>query len=640
MAQSDSIDLYSSKAWGGRIDWATEQVDIASCQTQIRIKVWTWKEDGRVTSGTAPFTGELKVDGATVADISYDQQEIEDQLVAETTVWVQHNTGTGIGSCSISVEITGPQYGMSTSLNNVTLSGSGTATPDVIARTSSFGATDAAIGSVSSITIYPETSGLSHRIKVQFGSLTGYVTYTGGFSTSAATIPSGYTSIGFTIPYDFYYQIPDGTEGDCTLTLYTLSGDTVVGDAVPTKIHITTIASRCNPTLTLSVSHDNSDTAGLTGSNTAFIRGYSDANCNVSATARYGASITRIWTTDAYTDNGNGSYTIAPVNSETITFYAQDSRGYTGSVSVNVTLVPYIVLTNNAVGGRPKPTDGSAFIQFKGDYFAGSFGAVSNTLSVQYYIEYPDGSISSVCTIASTISNNTYSAYIELSGFDYTKVYGVHVTVRDKLREVYKYAVIKQGIPVFDWGRNDFQFNVPVYMGSNHIHDLPTPEADDEPATMGYVKKLLGIDSGDGSDASSSSLFTESSSYPGCFYRTASDGSTEWLNPPMADGVVYRTMDRYRGKVVYAVSLVLSMPSPSYYNGGYYYEVPFSVSGFNSSKLVDAVIKLGSTPLPIMMTGGMYVGVEMIGSNSIYINCSGINYSATYCYAVLRFTQD
>ena len=42
----------------------------------------------------------------------------------------------------------------------------------------------------------------------------------------------------------------------------------------------------------------------------------------------------------------------------------------------------------------------------------------------------------------------------------------------------------------------------------------------------------------------------ESDEYPGCYYRMV-DGETEWLNPPMAINVEYRTAERSNGFVVY-----------------------------------------------------------------------------------------
>jgi hypothetical protein len=44
---------------------------------------------------------------------------------------------------------------------------------------------------------------------------------------------------------------------------------------------------------------------------------------------------------------------------------------------------------------------------------------------------------------------------------------------------------------------------------------------------------------------------TESETHPGCYYRMVG-GVQEWLNPPMAGGVEYRTTERYLGEPVYA----------------------------------------------------------------------------------------
>ena len=465
MALSGSINLISSKAWRGKISWSATQ-DIAGNYSDVYVYAGMWKTDGQLTSSNSYTSGTITIDGETYSLIGY--QEFKDEVcIFEDTVRVYHDAD-GSKSFTISLSCKG-QAG--TKLSGYTLNGSGTITLDTIPRVSSFAATDAAIGSVSTITIYRESANLYHRIKAEFGSVVGYVTNTGGFSSSVQTITGA--SVAFVIPDDFYYAIPNSKKGICKLTLYTVSGSTVVGDEVTTEIEITTVSDRCNPTVTLSLTHDNADTAALTGSNKAYIRGYSDAKCSVSAEGRFGATIKRIWTAGTYTDNKDGTYTISPVNSDTITFYAQDSRGYTGQVSTPITLVPYIVLTNSASAGRPNPTDGSAFIQFQGQYFDDSFGAADNTLSVKYRIEYPDGSLDDTwTTVDPTISEESYYSYIHLSGFDYTKAFKIHTIVADKLLTVERTVTLKQGIPVFDWGKYDFQFHVPVYI-QGHLVDVP-----------------------------------------------------------------------------------------------------------------------------------------------------------------------
>lgn len=468
MALSGSLYLSSSKAWEGSVYWSATQ-DISGNYSDVYVYAGMWKTDGYLTSSNSPTSGTITINGTSYDLIGY-QQFKDEVCIFEDTIRIYHDDD---GSKSFSISLT--CYGQpGTSLSGYTLSGSGSFTLDQIPRASSFAATDAAIGSVSTITIYRESKNIYHRIKVVFGSVSGYVTNKGGFSSSPDTITG--TSVAFTIPTDFYYAIPKAKKGTCTLTLYALSGNEVIGDPVTTTIEITTVESRCNPTLTISLTHDNEDTAELTGSNTAYIRGYSDAKCAVEATGRFGATISKIWTNGEYTDNKDGTYTVSPVNSETIVFYAQDSRGYTGQISTNVTLVPYVVLTNSASAGRPNPTDGSAFIQFQGQYFDDSFGAVRNTLSLKYKIEYPDGSLdASWKTVTPTLSDDSYYAYISLSGFDYTKAYKVHTVVTDKLLTVERTVILKQGIPVFDWGRSDFQFHVPVDMDGHRIQGLGAP---------------------------------------------------------------------------------------------------------------------------------------------------------------------
>lgn len=468
MALSGSLYLSSSKAWEGRVHWSATQ-DISGNYSDVYVYAGMWKTDGYLTSSNSPTSGTITINGTSYDLIGYKQFK-DEVCIFENTIRIYHDDD---GSKSFSISLT--CYGQpGTSLSGYTLNGSGSFDLDQIPRASSFAATDAAIGSVSTITIYRESKNIYHRIKAVFGSVSGYVTNKGGFSSSADTITG--TSVAFTIPTDFYQAIPKAKKGTCTLTLYALSGSEVIGDPVTTTIEITTVESRCNPTLTISLTHDNADTAELTGSNTAYIRGYSDAKCTVKATGRFGATISKIWTNGEYTDNKDGTYTVSPVNSETIIFYAQDSRGYTGQVSTNITLVPYIALTNSASAGRPNPTDGSAFIQFQGQYFDDSFGAVRNTLSLKYKIEYPDGSLdTSWTTVTPTLSDDSYYAYIYLSGFDYTKAYKVHTVVTDKLLTVERTVILKQGIPVFDWGARDFQFHVPVDMDDNPISGLGAP---------------------------------------------------------------------------------------------------------------------------------------------------------------------
>lgn len=482
---SGTITLSSSKAWKGEIRWSSE-VDIANNCSELYVYAAMWKTDGYLSSSNSSTSGTIKIDGTSYSLIKY--QEFKDEVcIFEDTIRVYHNND---GSKSISISLTcNGQPG--TNLEGYTLTGSGTITLDQIARVSSIGATDAAIESTSSITIYRQASTLSHRIKVQFGSLVGYVTASGGFSTSVSTIGTSYTSIAFKIPTDFYDQIPNATGGTCTLTLYTLSGSTVLDGTSTTTIQISTVADRCKPTISANVTQG-SDTSTLTGDASKFIRHYSTANCSVSAAGRYGATITETWMDGTYTKNADGTFTVDPVSTDKLTFYAKDSRGYTNSVVVNLTLVAYIALTNNATVGRPNPVDGSAFINFSGDYFNDSFGAVDNALSAAYRITQPDGTVGDWVDVSPTLYTSSYSTYISFSeGFVYTQSYTVDVRVWDKIKDITRTLIIKQGIPIFDWGKNDVAFHVLMSLDGNRIANLGTPKDDTDAVNKAYLDNII-----------------------------------------------------------------------------------------------------------------------------------------------------
>ena len=61
---------------------------------------------------------------------------------------------------------------------------------------------------------------------------------------------------------------------------------------------------------------------------------------------------------------------------------------------------------------------GACTLTITGNYFNGSFGAPSNTLTVQYKID-----CGSWTTATATKKGNTYTATVNLTGLDYTQTY-------------------------------------------------------------------------------------------------------------------------------------------------------------------------------------------------------------------------
>lgn len=75
----------------------------------------------------------------------------------------------------------------------------------------------------------------------------------------------------------------------------------------------------------------------------------------------------------------------------------------------------------------------------------------------------------------------------------------------------------------------------------------------------------------------------QNNTYPDCRYRTAADGSIEWINPPMLAGNEYRTTERWNGKIVYKKLLTWKSTTDMNYVGTY--NVPHGISSLDLPSL-------------------------------------------------------
>lgn len=371
--------------------------------------------------------------------------------------------------------------------NGWKVSGSKAVELTAIPRASTIGATDANIGAVSMIAVNKKSSAYTHSIAYQFGSLSGYITESGGVSSSEAKFSA--TSVAFTVPTAFYNQIPVAKSGVCTLTIKTYSGSTQIGDAQTCTFTVTASESACKPTVSGTVVDSNETTKALTGDENTLVRYFSTALCTIVAQAKNGASISakKIGGTAV----SGTTRSIANVETGKIAFYAADSRGYEASCEVEKTLIPYVKLTLNPTAARTDPTSGNATLTLKGDCFDGSFGAVANGLEIQYRVDSGE-----YVTIIPTVTDGSYAVNIDLSGLDYQSTHIIEITASDKLMTVSKTVKVEKGIPLADWGENDFRFNVPVsFMGgavfSTTNFRCQSDSDDDESALNAWLDGIL-----------------------------------------------------------------------------------------------------------------------------------------------------
>ena len=332
--------------------------------------------------------------------------------------------------------------------------------------------TNGVIGQVATIsTEGSSTSGTgTYSIEYEFGSLTGVIKE----NISPQNVPS---TISWTIPTSFYSQIPDTTSKTGKLISYfTFLGEKSVNS---TSTFIAKIPDGDVPTITASVVTTDALSSQLSGNTSTIINGVSNVKVTMSATPTQGSSIV-----NQYFYYQRNYYPMMIQNTKTLTggyngifeFGAIDTRNRTGSKIVTLTAIDYkrpsISLNNVSIS-----TGGVATISVSGTWFNGSFGATANTLTVQYrYKSSSSSSWGSWTTISNVTKNSdgTYSATASKSGLSYNNTYNFEARVTDKINTVSSKEYSGKSLPVFDWSKDDFNFNVPVYISQYYGNNNPT----------------------------------------------------------------------------------------------------------------------------------------------------------------------
>lgn len=375
--------------------------------------------------------------------------------------------------------------------HTVTSNVSVSSTAQVLA--SAVGATDANIGSTSTIVVTKYNTNYYHSLQYNFGSLSGYITSSGGIQSTEVKFQS--TSVAFSVPDSFYRQIPNEKSGVCTITCRTYetsSSATVLGSATTCTFTATAHKSNCSPIVTAVIEDTNSVTRVLTGNKNSLIQHRSTAKCYITASERFGATIKSLSIAgkavsgELSEDGQTGTSIFTNVDKTSFDFSATDSRGYTTTLTVKPDVIPYVILTCNPQVVRPTPTGKTMSLQVSGNFFRGSFGAYSNTLTIQYRYKQSGGSYGSwkkidPSNITATVAGyKTSSPVILEEEFDYQVAYDFQVRATDGiegyvLTTAQQTIPVQKGIPVFDWGENDFNVNAALCLSNVNILDIIYP---------------------------------------------------------------------------------------------------------------------------------------------------------------------
>lgn len=444
---SGSISLSSSKAWSGEITWSSE-AHIDGNYSTLYVVAKMWKTDGYLTSSNSPTSGTITINGTSYSLIGY-QQFKDSVTIFEESLPISHNSG-GKKTVSISLSCKGQP---STSLASATLAGSGNAVLDNIPRdvslTSAPNFTDEGNPTIS----YSNPAGNgADSLKAAILSSNGSTVY-----AAYREIPKTGTSYTFNLTTAERNAIrsamPSANSMWVKFSLIGTFGGTQLSASLSRQVTIV----NGKPTISASVTEQNGSVAALTGDNITLIRYISNAKAVMTAAALKYASIQaqKITCGNIVIDSNSGTF--VGVESGTFVFEAVDSRGNSSKVTITKNIVPYIIPTCNIAPNSPD-TAGHFTFKVSGNYFNGSFGAVNNTLSVQYRYK-STGDYAPWTTMPATISDNTYTASADFSDLDYKTTYTFQARIIDKLNTILTEEKPMRSKPVYDWGPTDFNVN-------------------------------------------------------------------------------------------------------------------------------------------------------------------------------------
>lgn len=183
-------------------------------------------------------------------------------------------------------------------------------------------------------------------------------------------------NVDFWPPEELATENTTGTTVSIRLTLYTYSGNTLIGENSILKTYKIPVSA--SPTLNLGIS----DGTGYASQYGGFLKGLSTLNIEAFAEPKYGAEITSCTiTANGATYSGDSVYTDPLKNAglQSVTARVTDSRGMTATTTVDITAIDYTSPTITAFRAFRCDSDGKE--NGRGEYIKVLFGAVVTNLS-------------------------------------------------------------------------------------------------------------------------------------------------------------------------------------------------------------------------------------------------------------------
>ena len=451
MALSGSL---TTTKYGSRyleFTWSASQ-SIADNESTI-----TWELYGRGGSGyykAAPIT--VTLDGATIVNKTARFELWNGTKVASGSTKLKHNSSTG--AKSFKVEIKAAIYS-----GSVNCTGSKTFTLDTIPRKAT----------VVSAPDFNDTENPTITYQNLIGSgvdkLEACISLTGAKSDIAyREISKTGTSYTFNLTDAERKLLLQNTTGANSRSIRFYVRTTISGTTYLHYLAKTFSVKDPEPTLNPTIIDSGSVSKTLTNNQDTFIKGYNVANVDIGLTLMKEATVKSVKVTNGTKTLNAASGYMYYVETDTFNISVTDSRNNTVTQTVKKGFINYINPTCNLEVGILN-AEGKTTLKVSGVCFSGSFGAITNQKLLQYRYKEDEGEYTSwKTTSAANYSGNNYTADIELTGLNYRNAYTFQTRIVDSIHNgntepaIESVAVKVKSVPVADWSKEDFNFNVPI----------------------------------------------------------------------------------------------------------------------------------------------------------------------------------
>lgn len=429
-------------------------------------------------------TSSITASGVTISATSSATADIWQYSTDNGSTWTQFSTTAGT---SASKAITGLSpnttyyikvrarkksnqvYGTSSSATVKTLGGA------VVNSVTALTADAATVKVVINVTVYEAS--YTNTLVIKNGS-TAYLTISGlSWSKGTADRTVTLTAAQRTTLLTAMSTIKSFTG---TFAVSSYSGSTQIGSTSSKTATVSTTAANSGPTLSgFTFADSYATTTAITGNDQLFIQGYSKLTVTPgTATAKNNATITNYTATcnGVSVSNTTGDALTVGVVSKSgtvaVVLTVTDSRGYTSSVSKNITVLAYAKPKVSSLTLR-RTNDIEAEMQL---VFNGSISAITvdsvqknSLLYVRYrYKATSATSYSSYVSILSAVTQSGTSfsySNLELRSLASDQSWDVHIQIRDQLNSLSSldlYYVIPQGTPLVALRKQKVGINTPT----------------------------------------------------------------------------------------------------------------------------------------------------------------------------------